>query len=251
MSIFNKEVRKLNKSKLEYLHNLHKGKDIFVIGTSSTVNKEFLDKVKDKVTVSCNGIVFAREIWGFEPTYFCASDSELGHTLKVDPEFRVHRNGEEYSSFYEGMMNYDDTKILIHDIVFRKPKGHFKILKKLCEDNIYVSTIDWVDADADKISFNLLEGTYVGGTIVTNLCIPLAVWLGAKNIYLKGCESVDRRHFYYQKDKPREFKRGRDNLKRTYFPAIMENLKKLGIGMYNLDKDEIFDVPNINIDDII
>jgi hypothetical protein len=92
----------------------------------------------------------------------------------------------------------------------------------------------------DDICFDLSRGTFMMGTVITDLMLPLAVWMGFKNIYLKGC-SGGAGHFYDKS--PRHFwdENHQKKIYGKYYSMFKKKLNEVGVNIYNLDKPDLVD----------
>jgi len=203
------------------LKNIHKGKECVIIGNGTSLTESVINKIKDKKTIGCNGIIFAKDKWGFVPDYITMSDK---YWLKPEiwSKFEKSESTIVMSRFIlEDMANYH-MPIEIEQMAF-------------LDDNVYmVNAINTPVIGNDRlksfkdISFDLSKGTYVCGTVIQDISIPLSVWLGFKTIYLVGCDCSLDGHWYGGPGG------GIGIRKQLQYKLFRKRLDELGIDIYNL-----------------
>ena len=152
---------------IEELRNKHLGERCFVIGTGPSLKKMDLSLMKNDITIGCNLIGRI-----FTPDYLCASDPNVyaQHKSEIDSYDCKHK-------------------------IFAGPGSQYP-LKNILEDSYQVAIKDW---DIKKLpgSFagNMKELPSSGGNVIMDLCLPLAHYMGIKEIYLVGCDCTAG-HFY-------------------------------------------------------
>jgi len=182
--------------------NLFKGKKnrCFIVGTGSSLNNIDMSLLKDEIVIGINLILLKKDL---SPDYVVLSDTTVirrhyddifndrigkgtyvlnnGCTMTgkgnctsspgctcfpvdIDPKYNTHTLlHKEHSGIHINHMNNDKTKLLKTDQYYMDPELNY-------------------------------HSTY-GGSTVDNLAIPLAVYLGFKEIYLLGCDA-GYDHFY-------------------------------------------------------
>ncbi len=173
---------------IEGLKDKYKGERCFIVATGTSITKRILESIKDEISVGVGGILHAKELWGFEPTFICSSD---------------------FLNFIQFYDKYVSTSSLIISTDFIFWQGKLRCnseiySKKLLKLFSRVTFVPWknppiapVDVKTvDDISFDLCEGIVLTGTVVQDLALPLAYWLGCDNVYLLGCDCDSRGHFY-------------------------------------------------------
>ncbi|MED7820126.1 MULTISPECIES: 6-hydroxymethylpterin diphosphokinase MptE-like protein [unclassified Francisella] len=190
------------------LKNAELGKDIYILANGPSIKREDLSLLRDKVVIGMNANPLLEEKFGFVSKYYVVSDARfINHPQKrmmatemLSPEtIRVFR--------YE-LKNYD--------------------VADLINTTYYVKAIG-----RNGFSFNLMKGYYFGCT-TSMLAIQLAVYLGAKNIYILGMDlkysgSEPR---FYQETEVQEY----DSFTSTQIMNVRNAfllLKDKGINLFN------------------
>jgi len=225
---------------LKVLHNIHSGKKCFVIGNGCSITKEILNKLKNEITIGGNGITFAKSMWEFEPSYICLSDYNNFMT-----------------DYYYNELKKSNSPILITEFVKYQSAVHYN--KYVTEDikQFWQSCnfIKWKDAEnhrvyihsADDISLDLNLGTAMCGTIIQDLCLPLAAWIGCNRIYLIGCDCNEEGHFYEDSTTKNDLSSRVTNQYKFFSEKLADDDKKL----YNLSPSIIPYIENKRLDDIL
>ena len=249
-----------NEQKINLMKDMYKGQDVFLLGNSRSITKEFIDKVRDKTTFAANGFIACRDHWNFEPTYFVVTDPGVldPHMVNTSPEFTIDGESLDGKSEYDLLIKAKTAKFVLSDLII-KPFlfGNFNRKDERIEwleKNVHIKGLNKEELTPpfmispkspiiENISFDLQKGTFMYGTIITDLMIPLAVWMGFKNIYLKGCSGgpgkfftneIDDKHFWeleYQK-----------RIYQDIYALFKQKLDEIGVNIYNLDSPHDIEV---------
>ena len=235
---------------VEEFHNIHLNKRCFVIGCGRSVTKEILEELKNEITVSANGIVFAKTMWGFEPNFFCASDTavftipeiySLVKTLKcpiIATDFILHQEkvlGRNFKTPFKEM-----EKILFNENIKKFSKSCYFIKWKFSQDRggaIY---------SPEDISLDLNKQANMAGSVIQDLAIPFAYWIGCREIYLVGCDCDNEGHFF---DSPDIKSYVSTRIKHQY-KYYQEKLKDNGATLYNLSPSIIPHIQNLKFEEV-
>lgn len=259
---FTKEELDENNKKILALKDYYKGGELFILGNSPDITREFINKIRGKTTFAANGFIVMKDKWDYEPTYMVVTNQGTfdNHLRNMIPEFKEYEGG----SVSELFQTAKKTKFILSDLIlkpvllnhilgvldglpckrtqerinFLKQNTHIRVLNREEVEPPYMIHTPPTEYD---ISFNLLNGTFMCGTVITDLMLPLASWMGFKNIYLKGC-SGGAGHFY--DIAPRHFW-DFDKQKHMYvdiYAIFKKLLDERGINIYNLDRPTPFDL---------
>jgi len=250
---FTSEELATNMDKIFELKDKHKGEDLFILGNSPDITKNFIDKIRDKITFAANGFLVMKDIWNYEPTYMVVSNQGTfdNHLRNMIPDFKQYEGGSVSDLFIKSKSTFILSDLVIKPVLFNFPCHrkqeridflkkhiHIKILNKSEFEPPY--EIDHKIPDIEDINFDLSKGTYLCGTVITDLMLPLAIWMGFKNIYLKGC-SGGAGHFY--DTSPRHFwdEKYQKHMYQDMYAVFKQSLDKQGVNIYNLDKPTMAD----------
>lgn len=241
--------------RLDYYHNLHKGKRCFVVGNSISFTKEIADLIKNEITIGANFIAHAIDKYnGFKPTYCCIGDADM----ILVKEHREFLDRLECPIFYPNSIL--DQVARGTALSFGKPLEIDWTPEnlKLLEDKIAVNYLNpsigtgigWaslVIPNKDSISLDLRKGVVESGTVVQQMMIPLASWLGCNPIYLVGIDGDG--HFYQTKPRDKPFRFGLDVVRQ--FGWYQSKLKELGQIMYKIGTEYKFqDIDNLTKEEV-
>ena len=231
-----------NIKKISSLRDIHIGERCFVLGTGRSINREIFKSLRNEFTIGVNGIVYAKKMFKFEPTYFCFSDQGV---ITV-PEYNEALNNISSIKAYSKFIEYQ---------ILRVKKRMFSIEEYKLLNKCY--GVKWASAkagdyfnikNANEISLDLVKnGTAMCGTAVQDMAIPLAAWLGFKDIYLIGCDCNTRGHFYEPKDVDSNLSYRVKNQYR-YFAEI---LSRVGKQLINLSPFPIDRIKSMELKDVI
>ena len=168
--------------------NIYNDKRCFIIGTGSSITKEILDSIKNKITIGVGGIGYAKDLYGFEP------------------DFAVFSDFMNFVDYYDALEPLSSTLITTDFIIWQAMNvyGIRRVEPKISELLWKCYYIKWKSPQIapfdvksiDDISFDLEEGTIMTGTVVQDLALPFAYWLGCNDVYLLGCDCDMKGHFY-------------------------------------------------------
>jgi len=151
--IFSKEYSKIKKYK-----NKYKGKRCFVIGNGPSLNKTPMNLLKQEYTFAVNSFLpNGAKRFGFVPSFFCVSDGKALPNIKEIPKKTLFF----FNKFMKG--------------VNKSSENYFPL------DYDY-----WTNHS--KYPFWPYSNIVNGASVITDVCIPLAIFMGFKEIYLVGCD---------------------------------------------------------------
>lgn len=156
---------KRNYRKLEAMRNRHAGQPCVVIGGGPSINKMDLNKLKDFVTIACNGFYLKHDSINFIPTYYTVEDP-----------LPAWDNREEISGLK------GTTKIIPYDLrhVIREDDNTIYI-------NFRRSYARPSSPGFPYYTKDFLQQSFWGGTVLY-MNIQLAHYLGCNPIYLIGVD---------------------------------------------------------------
>ena len=169
--------------------NIHKGKRCFILGSGPSILKQDLSLLKDEITFCSNWFINHEQINRINVNYYCAYDINF---VKPQPN----------QQWIEKLSNYNFAKFFPLD--WKKlniPLKGISYVKYCGETKVY---------ELNKFSTDPINiGFYDGASVIINLSIPLAIYMGMSEIFLLGCDSV-----YAIKN---------DDLSKAYFYNIKEH----------------------------
>tara|TARA_R110001599_G_scaffold120161_2_gene291114 strand:+ start:1222 stop:1944 length:723 start_codon:yes stop_codon:yes gene_type:complete len=219
--------------------NLHKNKRCFIIGTGTSLNDIDMSLFKDEITIGVNLLLLKED---FVPNYLVVAD-----TTVVRNNYNTIFNNKMKSGYYVlgngctmtgkgsctsgpgstcSPSNLDlEMYPNIYQLTHKEKSGIF--IDHIDDDRSNLLKIDQYYIDPNFEYF-----TSYGASTIDNLAIPLAVYLGFKEIYLLGCDG-GWNHFY--KDNSKSGKREWINYKH-----VLPLLDKLNIRLCNSDPTNQF-----------
>ena len=234
-----------NVDRINKLKDKHKGEDLFILGNSPDITKEFIEKIRGRTTFASNGFAVMKDVWNYEPSYMVVTNQGTfdNHLRNMKPEFRQYEGMSVSELFQEMKCPFIVSDLIVKPLFvnaphmrtqeridFLKKHVHIKVLNK---EEIEPPHMLMTPPESSDICFDLIKGTWMCGTVITDLMIPLAVWMGFTNIYLKGC-SGGGGHFY--DTSPRHFW-NTEKQKEIYerYGMFKELLGQKDCNIFNLD----------------
>lgn len=150
----------------------------FILGSGPTLNKVKLDCLKNEIVIGVNGVLRS----GFNPTFLCATSP----------------NAIE-SDYIDIMLNSKSKLLMASRIVD-------STLKDICISNSQLIKVFHLRCaksyNFTSLYYGDLDEVMATESVVGDIALPLAVYLGIKNIYLLGLDGYRNplkgnvRHFY-------------------------------------------------------
>jgi len=152
---------------LQSWKDTNKGKRCFVVGNGPSLLRQDLSRLKDEVVIGCNAAYKIAPI-----DYLCVADMHRATALKAE----IHRLSEADPN----------VRMLFGNRCLDAPRQHPR-----------VDTPLYPHLDSRAGYIDLGKGTVSNGhTIVLDLGIPLAEYIGSKEIFLLGCDCTSNVRFY-------------------------------------------------------
>jgi len=232
--------------RLDDFKNKHVNEDCFVLGHTMALTKTVLDEIKDKYSFSVNSIGYAKDMFNFEPTYCAIGDAS--QVLDLDKRKMLDKLDcqifYQYSIFSQAANEYpDDMQFKQADIDYIKNKNMIAVKWINPSIRYFGLTIP----SKRLISFDLIHGIIESGTSIQSIVLPLASWMGFKNIYLVAVDNECVGHFY--DGGTSSWRPGGDIFRQ--FGWYYERLKENNQNLYNIGKHGIKGVPNITLDEAL
>lgn len=166
------------KKDIKKFYNCHKGKRIFIVATGPSLRIADLEKLYEhqEITISMNYIYYIFSNTKWRPDYYVASD---GNMIRA------------YESLKSPELWFEKTEKFFSD-------NYLKFWEKK-RDNTYHCYKQEQNPDRIEFSSDFSEVVYSGLT-VTYTCLQLAVYMGAKEIYLLGTDFCFSKNFNSQND---------------------------------------------------
>lgn len=192
----------------------------FILGNGPTLNKINLNKLENELTIGVNRILFS----GFEPDIICISDPVCLNDKNID------------------LLSKAKSKLILTPCVKEPLEKKIDISKKLIKitRTIYPPRFhEYKQIHDDELYENMCLNTVVG-----DLALPAAIFLGIKKVYLLGIDGFwnfdinQTSHFYDAETKYKDMaisNAKHQNLTINMFFSKMELLaQNIGREIYNL-----------------
>jgi len=223
---------------IEIKKDLFKGGRCFIVGTGSSLDDIDLSLLKNEITIGINLILLKKD---FTPNYLCVADTTVMENHydtifneKMKDGYYVICNGclvqtdggchNRKGSTCRGI-NLDKKYKNVYEVKHWEKTGVFNNHIDSDRENLLKTYEYYIDDELKKI-------TSYGGSTIDNLAIPLAVYLGFKEIYLLGCDG-GWNHFYdnHKRDGKREW---------INYRHVIKMLDFYGVSLVNCDNTNSF-----------
>jgi len=217
------------KSELEKFKYIHNGKRCFIVATGPSLRIEDLNKLEKnkEICFSVNTIYKSFEKTKWRPNYYMISDSE------------VFRENMEYFCVEDGIEKFVSDAACNPQYREKTNANIFHLIRD--DDNFCFST-------------NFPKGSYIGGSVVIDGCLPLAVYMGFKEIYMIGndcsyIKGATNNHFGVT-EKPDMVDHGVDRML-YFYKRIKEWMDTSDVKIYNATRGGALEVfERVNFDDL-
>lgn len=229
--------RKMTKRLLRY-KNCHKDSRIFIIASGPSVREADIQKMRSEITIGVNQTIALNKKIGWKPTYYCVSDP-----LALEWYWSDIMEAKLENVFWGIQLHKYEKKVNFTPIYYDSYlKGY------------YLAKYHWKVRKHMRFSADVYKtGVYAGGRSVSNDALQLAVYMGAKEIYLYGhdCDYSGKAHF----DDDEEViidDTGMEECLFAFYEVARKYCDEHGIKVYNATRGgklEIFD--RVDIDDVL
>jgi hypothetical protein len=187
------------------LKNKYAGQRCFIIGNGPSLKEQNLTLLKNEVTFVSNWFVLHENCQEIAPTFYCICAHEMFGTESASSQ-TWNKNVDFNSKLYTLIEERIPNSIKVFPFFFRDGIKKQKIFSN--HEVMYlfyeppVKVIDQLGAMNLDIATQRL---HTGDTIILNFSLPIAYYLGFKDIYLLGCDCDygmnkpgDSRQYFYK-----------------------------------------------------
>lgn len=155
--------------RLKELKDLHKGQRCFIIGTGPSLNKTNLSLIKDEVIFGVNTLYRGLSKFGITCNYYAVSDPHVWQNHS--------RNILEL-----------DTILLLSDGAGKSYLSNMSYFQKFQKKEPLIIRQLGLMWSAKCFSKDLSVGVYNAPTVIIDICLQAAYYMGFKEVYLLGCD---------------------------------------------------------------
>jgi hypothetical protein len=244
--------------RLSRLGDTHAGRRCFIIGNGPSLRQQDLAPLQDEITFVTNFFPLHPQCSLIGPTYYCVSDSGFfRRETGFHPElYRIlARTARSAAKFFP---------VRFRPVIERN--GQFTDHAVYYIDH----ELSRETADGFPVHTNLFGETYGGYSVVIDYCLPLACFMGIREIYLLGCDcdygisddgGQQERRYFYEPERhtlpappPAWMKRcwGRDGLAFKAYEKMNDTLQAKGCRIYNATAGGLLEVfPRVRYEDLV
>ncbi len=146
----------------------------FIIGNGPSILQQDLTKLKDEITFATNWFVLHEQFSELNINYYCITHRPIWDS-----------NGSFVEPLYT-KLNANKNVVKFFDL---RAKRLFKRQDLFPGHRVYFVKVDYSKAVRDGfLSLDISKCTYEGNTVIMALCLPIAYYMGFKEVYLLGCD---------------------------------------------------------------
>lgn len=166
-------LRIINKRKLMALKDKYRGRRCFIVGNGPSLKNHNLRFLIDEYTFVTNWFVLHEVFKELQKCFYCLSNSifwDRGEGFYQELVDALHSNPDTTKFFRDA--SYTSCKAVrprLENVFFIKLEGKNKVWQGHFSTDIWKST-SW------------------GKTVIIEICLPIAFYLGFSTIYLLGCD---------------------------------------------------------------
>lgn len=169
-------------------------KRCFILGSGPSINNQDLSLLKNDNCIVSNWFILHPQYSMIKPQYYCIWAQHFFGTAMDSTTWNPVVN---FNEFLYPHINNESESIKVFPSFFRDSIES----QKLFSDHTIIYLDIELSPKINEINFfetDITKKLYHGGTVVINFCIPLAISLGYKEIYLVGCDCnyTKQKHFY-------------------------------------------------------
>lgn len=157
------------RDRLKEFKNLHKGQRCFIIGTGPSLNKTNLSLIKDEVIFGVNTLYTGLSKFGIACDYYAVSDPLA------------------WQNHFRSMLEID-TILLLSGSAGKSYLSNINYFQKFQKKEPIVIRQLGLMWSSKCFSKDLSVGTYNGDTVIIDICLQAAYYMGFKEVYLLGCD---------------------------------------------------------------
>ena len=153
--------------------NIHKGERCFIVATGPSINKTNLKLIKNEVTFGVNSLYSILDKFDLKTNYYAVSD------------------GKVWERYSKPVSKLDTTLFISSDT------GRMYLRQNTSGNAIILQTKGYMSVTGD-FSTDISKYVVGGHTVVIDICLQVAYYMGFKEVYLLGCDcdySGTKTHF--------------------------------------------------------
>lgn len=163
----------LTDNRIKKFENKYKNQRCFIVGTGPSLKKNNIKSLRDEIVLSTGWFSMHMEFQYLKNVIHCVSDPAMWrYRDSVDP------------LIYQCMRTNKNVNYFMESSFLSCNKRH----RYFPEDNVYY--ISFIDGDrkANIIETDISQPIQIAGTVIQDIMLPVAFYIGCSEIYLIGCD---------------------------------------------------------------
>jgi len=167
-----------NYNAIANIENKFVGERIFIIGSGPSLLDTNFDSIKNEILFGVNRLFLGYEEFGINCKFYAASDPNIDYLPNI--------------------LNLDTCLFLGHGALDNYIKNIMLKDIKVNKNPLLLPLLGWMWEKDGKFSKNLTRGTFNGWTIICDIPLQAAYYMGFEEVYLLGCDwdFSKQSHFY-------------------------------------------------------
>ena len=155
--------------RIKKFKDIHKGQRCFIIGTGPSLNKTNLSLIKDEIIFGVNTLYRGLQKFGISCKYYAVSDVDV------------------WKSHFKNILDLDAVLFLSSDAAesYLSKKRFSKKYQK--NEPFVIRDLGEMWSSGWRVK-DLSCGAYWGFTVIIDICLQAAYYMGFKEVYLLGCD---------------------------------------------------------------
>jgi len=186
--------------------NIHKGERCVIIGTGPSLVDTNFDLIKDEILFGCNSLFRGYKDFGISCRYYGVSDGltmsrpHVRGLLSLDTTLFLTVTAYDYCFNNPNMCVWRSDKVISNSRDRRDLEEVSKIKppKNLVKIGVAIKKPPYFSKD-------LSDGGGMGGTVVFDISLQVAYYMGFSEVYLIGCDSDYSLPFHFDGSPPDRF----------------------------------------------
>lgn len=172
--------------RLERFRNIHAGKRCFLIGNGPSLKTQDISRLAGEITFAANFFPCTDLISQLTPTYYCFSDWRV---LKPKPNDKASH----------ALRRIPNETISFFPIRVIRSIERFSDIPT--EKTFYLNFVPTKEIwRINDFSHDVTKAVYLGTTVIIDFCLPLAIFMGIKDVYLLGCDTDYSSGYFYSSE---------------------------------------------------
>jgi len=154
---------------LKRFRDIHKGERCFIVGTGPSLNKTNFSLIKDEIIFGVNTLYRGLSKFGIDCDYYAVTDFEV------------------WQRHFKGILGLN-TILFLSGGAAASYATQLEYFQPFQKSEVYLIRHLGSMWSSGRFSKDLSVGAYNGDTIIIDICLQAAYYMGFEKVYLLGCD---------------------------------------------------------------